>query len=93
MLPPLCVPPLALFNLFTESTPAAKEFRKNMVQYNAALAFTSMGVHMDCSVLGCGPPVFCIHGELTHLTGSLLPEEGVRPTYAQLYIYDPEEAY
>ena len=31
--------------------------------------------------------------ELTHLAGSLLPEDGVRPTYAQLYIYDPEEAY
>jgi len=93
MLPPLRVPPLALFNLFMESTPAAKEFRKNMVQYNAALAFTSMGVHVDRSVLGRGPPVFRIHGELTHLAGSLLPEEGVRPMYAQLYIYDPEEAY
>jgi hypothetical protein len=62
-LPPLRVPPLPLFHLFTENSSAAKEFRQNIVQYNAALAFTSMGVNVDRSVIGRGPPVFRIHGE------------------------------
>lgn len=92
-LPPLRIPPLPLFNLFTGTSMTAREFQTNIVQYNAALAFTSMGVNIDHSVLGRGPPVFRIHGELTHLTGSLLPEEGVPPTYAQLYIHDSQDAY
>ena len=91
--PPLRVPPLPLYNLFTGETPQAKEFRSNIVQYNAALAFTSLGVKVDTSIVGRGPPVFRIHGELRHLSGSLLPEEGQAPSYSQLYIYDPDVAY
>ena len=48
---------------------------------------------VDQSVLGHGPPVFRIHGELRHLSGSLLPEETVPPCYSQLYIYNPHAAY
>lgn len=92
-LPPLRVPPLPLYNLFTSDTFQAKEFRTNIVQYNAALAFTSLGVKVDHSIAGRGPPVFRIHGELSHLSGSLLPEESEAPTYSQLYIYDPHMAY
>ncbi|KAF8972076.1 hypothetical protein BDZ97DRAFT_1913321 [Flammula alnicola] len=93
ILPNLTVPPTALYNLFVADTIQGKEFRKNITQYNAALAFTSMGVDVDRSIVGRGPPVFRIHGELTHLAGSLLPESGKRPTYAQLYIHDPLSAY
>src|SRR5437016_7311240 len=92
-LPALQVPPSPLLRLFVENSPSGKEFRQNIVQYNAALAFTSMGVDIDRSILSGGPPVFRIHGELTHLSGSLLPEDGAQPSYAQLYIYDPKEAY
>lgn len=51
-------------------------------------------VKVDQSVVGL-PPVFRIHGELGHLSGSLLPEESVRPSYSQLpvYIFHPHEAY
>ncbi len=42
----LRVPPVALFNLFMDDTPAGREFRKNIVQYNSALAFTSLGVNI-----------------------------------------------
>jgi Helitron helicase-like domain at N-terminus len=90
---PLRVPPAPLYNLLTGETAQAKEFRANIVQYNAALAFTSLGVKVDQSILGHGPPVFRIHGELRHLSGSLLPEETARPCYSQLYIYDPQAAY
>ena len=50
-LPPLRVPPLPLYNLFTGDTLEAREFRKNITQYNAALAFTSLGVSLY--ILGC----------------------------------------
>ena len=49
------------------------------MQYNAALAFTSLGVKVDDSVVGHGPPVFQIHGVLKHFSGSLLLEESVPP--------------
>ncbi|KDR83323.1 hypothetical protein GALMADRAFT_55132, partial [Galerina marginata CBS 339.88] len=87
------VPPPALYNLFTAHTPQAKEFRQNIVQYNAALAFTSLGINIDRSVIGGGPPVFRIYGELKHLSGSLLPEQSVCPSYSQLYVYDPQAVY
>ena len=93
MLPALRIPPAPLHRLFTEDSRDAKEFRANIVQYNATFAFTSLGVKVDESVHGGGPPVFRIHGELKHLSGSLLPEESARPSYAQLYVVDPHEAY
>ena len=44
------------------------------------------------TVQGTGPSSFRIHGALHHLMGSLLPPDGQEPSYAQLYIYDAEEA-
>ena len=92
-LPSLQVPPQPLYNLFTGNTAQGREFRSNIVQYNAALAFTSLGVKVDDSIHGHGPPIFRIQGELRHLSGSLLPEESERPYYSQLYVYDPNMAY
>lgn len=69
------------------------EFKKYIHQYNSALAFTSLGVTMDqTTVQGTEPSAFRIHGALHHLMGSLLPPDGQKPSYAQLYIYDAEEA-
>ena len=93
-LPPVAPPPEQLSYFFTAPTPQADRFRQHIRQYNAALAFTSLGVEVDNSINegGGGPPTFRIHGELCHRLGSLLPRHGDRPTYAQLYIYDPREA-
>ena len=44
------------------------------------------------SVLGRGPYVFKIHGELYHQQGSLLPPEDTTASYAQLYIYEANDA-
>ena len=41
---------------------------------------------------GGGPYVFKVHGSLSHHAGSLLPAPDQAPVYAQLYIYDPEDA-
>ena len=93
-LPAIAPPPAELSYFFTATTPQADRFLQNIRQYNAALAFTSLGVEVDNSVNegGGGPPTFRIHGELRHQLGSLLPRSGDRPMYAQLYIYDPHEA-
>lgn len=88
-------PPLALRNLFTGDSPQAREFRDNIRQYNAAFAFTSLGVEIDEAINrhgGRAPYVFRIHGELCHLSGSLLPVEGRPPVFSQLYIFDPRMA-
>jgi hypothetical protein len=52
-----------------------------------------LGVTVDKTVLdGHGPYVFKIQGALYHNVGSLLPEAGKDPIYAQLYFYSSEEA-
>ena len=48
---------------------------------------------VDHSIEGHGLPVFRIHGELKHLSGSLLPDESEHPSYSQLYIYNSDMAY
>ncbi|XP_019178902.1 PREDICTED: uncharacterized protein LOC109174064 [Ipomoea nil] len=48
-----------------------------------------MGGRVDRTVnKGGGPPVFRLNGQNYHLMGSLLPQEGKPPHFAQLYIYD-----
>ncbi|THH29066.1 hypothetical protein EUX98_g5120 [Antrodiella citrinella] len=92
-LPLLPDPPQALKDLLDGRNEQSKDFREQIRQYNAALAFTSLGVQIDRSVLdGHGPYVFRIHGELCHRIGSLLPSENEQPVYAQLYIHDPRDA-
>ena len=68
-------------------------FRANIRQYNSAFALTSLGVNIDReTVQGRGIASFHIHGEVYHQMGSLLPQQGSHPVYAQLYIYDPRHA-
>ena len=83
-LPPMAPPPDQLSNFFTAVTPQADRFRQHIRQYNAALAFASLGVEVDSSIDegGGGPPTFRIHGELCHRLGSLLPSHGAYPMYA-----------
>ncbi|KAJ6458452.1 hypothetical protein C8R45DRAFT_942676 [Mycena sanguinolenta] len=67
--------------------------KKKIRAYNAAFALASLGVTIDNSVLdGGGPYVFKIQGALYHRLGSLLPEAGQAPTYAQLYFYSSADA-
>ena len=87
-------PPDTLRYFFSSMDPVCRDFREHIRQYNAAFAFTSLGVQVDDTVNGSsrGPPVVRIHGEVCHRVGSLLPVEGQRPVYSQLYIYDPHDA-
>ncbi|KZP30624.1 hypothetical protein FIBSPDRAFT_777376, partial [Athelia psychrophila] len=91
-IPRLADPPQALWDLFTSNDAQCKEFRERIRQYNMALAFTSLGVQEDTRVNARGGWVFRILGQLCHLSGALAPGEGLSPQYAQLYIYDPQQA-
>jgi len=85
--------PQPLKRLLESSDTDAKEFRKHIRQYNAALAFTSLGAKFNQALFqGGGPYALCLIGELYHQLGALLPNENRSPSYAQLYLYDPAEA-
>ncbi|KZP20021.1 hypothetical protein FIBSPDRAFT_708719, partial [Athelia psychrophila] len=86
-------PPYPLQQLFLGATSQSREFLENIRQYNTAFAFTSLGVKQDNTVnAGTGPYVFRIQGQLCHRAGTLLPQPGHVPSYAQLYIHDPRAA-
>ena len=52
-----------------------------------------MDVDVDNQAIqGSGPASFQIHGTLHYLMEALMPPDGLEPAYAQLYIYNPEEA-
>ncbi|WVZ97031.1 hypothetical protein U9M48_042596 [Paspalum notatum var. saurae] len=66
-------------------------FFKSTRSYNSMFAFTSLGAKIDKGInKGPGPYVFKINGQVHRRIGSLLPDEGKSPEYAQLYIYDTE---
>jgi hypothetical protein len=67
----------------------AKDFRQRIHSYNNALAFTYVGANLDTSVAQLGNYTYRLHGELYHRMGSLLPQLGEAPKFAQLYISDP----
>ena len=68
------------------------EFKKKIHQYNNALAFTFVGVDINNhAIQGSGSASLYVHGALHHCMGALIPAKGVQPSYAQLYIYDPQE--
>ncbi|KAH9955993.1 hypothetical protein BC827DRAFT_819539 [Russula dissimulans] len=85
-------PPSFLMNVLEGVDNQLKEFHENIRQYNMSLAFTSLGVAEDRLVNRRGGWVLRISGELYHLIGSLHPNDGVVPSYAQLYIYDSHVA-
>ncbi|XP_073226730.1 uncharacterized protein [Cicer arietinum] len=91
-LPLLKFPPTLLHHLLDyDGDSAAKKFRRNIRIYNAAFAFTSMGGKIDYEINKQGGPyVFRINGQTYHLLGSLCPDNGEKPKFAQLYIHDTE---
>jgi hypothetical protein len=88
-LPPLAPPPEPLRRLLTSNEADAKDFRQRIRSYNNVLAFTSMGANLDTSVAQPGNYTYRLRGELYHRMGSLLPQPGEAPKFAQLYISDP----
>ena len=64
-------------------------FLQNIRIYNNMFLFTSIGGKIDASMNnGPAPPQFILNGKNYHRIGNLLPEDGSKPKFAQLYIYD-----
>ena len=74
------------------------DFHRDIRAYNGSLAFASFsdsrarGPNPGRQPGGArGPPVFILHGRAYHVAGTLYPHDGA-PKFAQLYVYDPQEA-
>ncbi|KAF8210621.1 hypothetical protein K438DRAFT_1571029, partial [Mycena galopus ATCC 62051] len=90
---PIQAPPRDLLELFDDTSNYSHDFLQNIRAYNAAFALASLGVTVDTRINNDhGPYVFKIQGALYHKFGSLLPEAGHDPSYAQLYIVSSAEA-
>ncbi|MCH79500.1 ATP-dependent DNA helicase PIF1 [Trifolium medium] len=90
-LPQLIEPPVLIRNLFAGLDPRSSNFMLNLRSYNNMFSFTSFGGKIVSNKnKGSGPPNFVIAGQNYHRIGSLIPDEGQRPKFAQLYIYDTE---
>ncbi|XP_057456530.1 uncharacterized protein LOC130747576 [Lotus japonicus] len=91
VLPFLSKPPLLLYNLLHGIDPRSKHFKENIRAYNSMFAFTSIGGKVETTVNnGGGPPQFVLSGQNYHRIGTLLPQPGEMPKFAQLYIYDTQ---
>ena len=92
ILPPFPPLPQELLHLFDDTSPHSLEFKTNIHQCNATFAFTSLGANIDHSVItGTGPYSFRISGQLYHRVSALLPIPNQAPSFAQLYIHDPNQ--
>lgn len=85
------MPPVLLWDLIVGNDVRSRNFIENIRSYNSIFAFTSFGGKIESGVNnGGGPPQFIISGQNYHRIGSLLPNFGEAPKFAQLYIYDTQ---
>ncbi|XP_058740821.1 uncharacterized protein LOC131613143 [Vicia villosa] len=91
-LPLLRQPPEPLATLqFDHESIVSRKFQQQIRLYNMMFAFTSPGARLDNRFNnGRGPPILRIQGQTCHRIGSMLPPQGSKPKFAQLYIYDTE---
>lgn len=69
----------------------ASNFKHKIRVYNGIFSFTSFGGRIDNKInQSKGPYTFRMSGQNYHRFGSLLPTDGNRPKFAQLYFYDTE---
>jgi hypothetical protein len=84
-------PPTYLDRVLNGDDKVSKKISENIRSYNSMFVFTLTGGIVDKSInTSHAPYVFRMHGQNYHHIGTLLPEEGTKPHWAQLYIYDTE---
>lgn len=92
-LPLMYQTPPELLQLLTSRGRAGDIFHAQIRVYNNIFAFVSFGGNIDHSVnAGRGPFVFRVRGHTYHSLGSLEPPPGCTPKFAQIYMYDGQEA-
>ena len=79
--------PSQLIALFLGDGEVVVHFRKYCRLYNNMFAFSSLGGSIDERTYR-GIYVFKLHGQLYHFVPDLLPCDGERPKYLQLYFFD-----
>ncbi|XP_056685561.1 uncharacterized protein [Spinacia oleracea] len=82
-----------MLDLYSDQWEYGAHFRQNIRKYNHVFSFTSMGVHLDDELANArqGVYTFRAQGSIYHRIGGFLPlNEGDRPRFLQLYIYDTE---
>ncbi|RPA98266.1 hypothetical protein L873DRAFT_1688310, partial [Choiromyces venosus 120613-1] len=82
--------PLAgMWELFTNDDHQSLQFRKSMRAYNNTLSSTSLGTtKVPYQLNDGGTYPFRIKGALYHNHGALVPVEGERPKFGQIYVHD-----
>ncbi|GBN12749.1 hypothetical protein AVEN_246718-1 [Araneus ventricosus] len=90
-LPNLTEAPDLFKELLCSNSQEAKNYRQHIREYNALLAFASMGAEIKAPP-GTGPYCFRIHGQIYHMVSLLYSNERNKPGYGQLYIFDSSEA-
>jgi hypothetical protein len=84
-------PPLLVDLLRFDGGTHSRHFLRLIQSYNSLFAFTSFGAAIDRTINNdTAPYVFKINGVVHHRIGTLLPQRGTQPKFAQLYIYDTE---
>ena len=71
----------------------SRSFLTNIRAYNSALAFASLGAHVDDALSqGRGVYTFKVHGTIYHSIVRMMPRENSDciPRFAQLYFFDTE---
>ncbi|XP_076882563.1 uncharacterized protein LOC143531060 [Bidens hawaiensis] len=90
-LPDVRQPDESYLELFRGESAMSKYFLKNIRRFNSMFSFASMEGKIDHSInRGNVPYTFRLTGENYHCLGSLLPLDGRKPQFSQLYIYDTE---
>lgn len=87
VLPLLKDPPEPLNSLYNGSHKHSKHFRKYARPYNQAFQFASTGIKYSAP-LEKGIQYLRLQGSVYHQIGSILPKEGEKPRFAQMYIME-----
>ena len=87
-------PHVLLRDILTSNSRQGKHFRKNIRQYNSALAMASV----RADFVSRGPavskynPAVTVLGKMYHEIGALEPGHGMIPRFTSVYIHDMEHA-
>ena len=91
---PICTPPpTPLLQLFMDKhTKQSRNFLENIRQYNNMFSFTCIGGKVKHALnSGKAPYIYSLSSGMNyHSIGTLLPPQGVKPVFSQLYIHDTE---
>ena len=89
-LEPLPAPPPLIRELWTADTQEARSFRQHARRLNTALSLASLMTKEVRAPDGGFSPSVIIQGKMYHRIGPLRARDGHQPTFAQIYVNDPD---